>query len=307
MGSWPLLLVGLLLVGGGTVASLAARFAAVDAGRVPADAAVAIGFVLWAATVGSIVGPNLVGLLGSLDGAGALLVLAALYGLAAVIVAAWVPASLGERSARASGRTSLRNVAGILRAHPLAVRGLGISALSHATMIALMAMAPVHLHHDSAPASVVGLVMSAHLASMYIMSPVFGRLVKRFGALRMGAAGLAVTALAAGILAVGAVGNDLVFGAGLALLGFGWSIGMVAGSTLVTQGLDPASRHASQGTTDLALNVGGGAASVIAGAIVAAAGYTALAVLVCAIATVSVLVLRPGRRPQAETLPPFSS
>ncbi|WP_237580530.1 hypothetical protein [Clavibacter nebraskensis] len=54
-------------------------------------------------------------------------------------------------------------------------------------------------------------------------------------------------------------------------------MGMVAGSAPVVEALEPDERLATQGTTDLVINVGGGAASVVAGVIVAGQGYAALA------------------------------
>ena len=54
-------------------------------------------------------------------------------------------------------------------------------ALSHATMIALMSMTPVHLVHDGATLSVVGFTLSLHIAGMFALSPVFGVLADRLG------------------------------------------------------------------------------------------------------------------------------
>lgn len=293
--SWPLLLAGLVLVGGGTVASLAARFAAADAARVPSDIAVTIGFVLWAATVGSIAGPHLVGLFGEVGEAGAFLALALLYVTATAIVAIWVPSTLGSPSARNANRLPRSLVVHQLRTHPLAMRGLVISTLVHMSMIAQMAMAPVHLHHASAPASFVGAVMSSHLASMYILSPVFGILVTRFGADHLGAVGLGTSLVSSLLLAYGAAEHDVVFVIGLVLLGFSWSLGMISGSTLVSQGLDSAARSASQSSTDLAINVGGGIASLLAGIVVAALGYATLALSVGVVLVMALLLmwLRP--------------
>lgn len=137
----------------------------------------------------------------------------------------------------------------------------------------------------------VGIVLSGHLAAMYGFSPLFGLLVRRWGALRCGAAGLALTASAAGILAIGASNGPLLFGIGLVLLGAAWSLGTVAGSTLVTLDLAPADRAAAQSLTDLLLNVGGGAASITAGLVAAAAGYAVLATSATAVILCCLTVL----------------
>ncbi|MWV48818.1 MFS transporter [Rathayibacter sp. VKM Ac-2803] len=271
---WVLFLAAAALIGGGTVAGLAARFAAAD--LAPRDTAVAIALVLWASTVGSIVGPNLAGATG-LASAPAFLLPAVLYGSAAACVVVGLRrtevATTPQR--RESARTA--DVIAVFLAHPRAVAGLAVTAAVHATMIALMTMAPVHLHHEDEPTGVVGLLMSAHLAAMYALSPLFGLLVRRAGALRSGAAGLGVAVVAGGVLAVGASRGAVVFALGLTLLGIAWSLGMVAGSTLVTEAIGPRERTLTQGATDLLINLGGGVASVVAGSVVASAGYAPLA------------------------------
>ncbi|MEV4894793.1 MFS transporter, partial [Nonomuraea sp. NPDC055795] len=56
--SWPLLLVGLVLVGGGSAGNLAARYSATDLSP-KGHAARHLSLVVWMATVGSVAGPNL--------------------------------------------------------------------------------------------------------------------------------------------------------------------------------------------------------------------------------------------------------
>ncbi|HEX2053378.1 MAG TPA: MFS transporter, partial [Actinomycetota bacterium] len=58
VGSWPLFLASLLLAGAGSAGNLAARYAATD--LAPAGhAARHLSWVVWAATVGAVAGPNL--------------------------------------------------------------------------------------------------------------------------------------------------------------------------------------------------------------------------------------------------------
>lgn len=302
LGLLWLLVFGTVLIGGGTVAGLAARFAAAESAPAPDRTAAMIALVLWASTIGSLVGPNLATFTGT-AGLASFLLAAVLYGMAATCVRLGLPMTL----APTRGHTARADPIAVLRAHPGALAGVAISATSHATMIALMALAPVHLHYadhrggehgtDEQTTVVVGVVMSLHLAAMYGFSPLFALLVRRWGAMRCGAAGLAVTASAAGVLAVGVTSGPLLFGIGLTLLGAAWSLGTVAGSTLVTLDLAPAERAAAQSMTDLLLNVGGGAASLAAGLVVAAVGYAALAVgaTVLALCCLAALVLAASR------------
>ncbi|MEV4061999.1 MFS transporter, partial [Nonomuraea dietziae] len=58
IASWPLLLAGLVLVGGGSAGNLAARYSATDLSP-PGHAGRHLSLVVWAATIGSVAGPNL--------------------------------------------------------------------------------------------------------------------------------------------------------------------------------------------------------------------------------------------------------
>jgi MFS family permease len=65
-------------------------------------------------------------------------------------------------------------------------------------MVGLMAMAPLHLAHGGADLRVVGLTISAQVAAMYALSPLFGWLSDRVGR-------LPVLGLGAGLLTAAAL------------------------------------------------------------------------------------------------------
>jgi len=297
-------LLGLAAVGAGTVAALALRYAAVDVSPTPAGRVRFLGIVLACATVGSLVGPQLATATRAAGVAAApYLVIAGLYGAAAgaAVAAGAVAASLRagtagmaavrpksiadveslqeddrDETAGASPPESDRTM--IARA-PLMAPILTMTA-GQMAMVALMGMAPVHLDHDGAGATAVGWVMSAHLAAMYIASPLFAGVVRRAGAVRSGVAALVFATLACGVLIL-TRGDVFGFGAGLALLGLAWSLGMVASSSALAQVAGP-DRLRAQGWGDLALNVGGGASSLLAGLAMSFVGYERLAVMVAA-------------------------
>ena len=60
----------------------------------------------------------------------------------------------------------------------------------------------------------------------------------------------------------------VVLGAGLFLLGLGWSCTLIAGSTMVTDELDADERPSVQGLSDLVMNASGAVGGIIAGIIV---------------------------------------
>ena len=72
-----------------------------------------------------------------------------------------------------------------LRVNSLARYSVVAVALSHATMVAMMSMTPVHLYGHGATLAIVGFTISLHIAGMYALSPVFGALADRFGRLQV--------------------------------------------------------------------------------------------------------------------------
>ncbi|NKX49653.1 MFS transporter [Arthrobacter deserti] len=309
--SFPLLLLALLMLGAAAAVNLQARFAATD---LAADTTRArdLSLVVWSTTVGAVLGPNLFepgealgAVLGlpPLSGAFVFSVLA-LAAAAAVFAAFLRPDPLLTALARSGTgpRTQARTGGwAVLRTNPPARFAVAATALSHATMVALMSMTPVHLHEHGASLSVVGLTISLHVAGMYALSPVFGWLADRAGRMPAILLGQALL-LAALVLAWSAPGSRTAVTACLVLLGLGWSASVVSGSALVAEAVDVEHRAAVQGTSDLAMNAAGAVAGAVAGPVLAAAGYSGLGqpamVLVALVAAWAAAVRNRPRTPR---------
>jgi MFS family permease len=167
-----------------------------------------------------------------------------------------------------------------------------------AVMIAMMTMSPVHIEDHGGSLAVVGLVLSAHVAGMYLPSPVTGWLSDRVGRAPVIAAG-GVALVAAGLLGALAVPTSAAFAVALALLGVGWNLGLIGGSALITDAA-PASRLTEiQGRADLTMGLAGAGAAVAAGPVIGAAGFGALglgsAVLAALLVAVGLGLARGGR------------
>jgi MFS family permease len=151
-------------------------------------------------------------------------------------------------------------------------------------MVGLMSMTPVHMDHGGATLSVVGLVISLHVAGMYALSPLFGWLADRVGrplVLVLAAALL----LASGVLcALAGPADTGLLAVGLVLLGLGWSGGLVAGSALLSESVPVRVRPGVQGLADVAMNVSGAVGGIAAGLVFAGASYAALGVAAAVIA-----------------------
>jgi predicted MFS family arabinose efflux permease len=70
---------------------------------------------------------------------------------------------------------------------------------------------------------------------------------------------------------------------GLLLLGVGWSCGLVAGSTLVTESVPADVRPAAQGGTDLLMGLGAAVAGAAGGPLLALGGFGLVAAVSAAL------------------------
>jgi MFS family permease len=136
----------------------------------------------------------------------------------------------------------------------------------------------------------VGLVISVHVAGMYLFSPLVGMLADRVGAPSVVALGAGLLLAAAAISGTAAPADSVQLGAGLLLLGLGWSCGLIAGSTLVTESVAEDQRPTAQGGTDLIMGLGAAVAGVAGGPLLAVGGY-GLVAAVSAVLVVPLLVV----------------
>jgi MFS family permease len=299
-----LLFVSFLLVGVGSAVGLQARFAATDLSG-PRSRARDLAVVVWATTIGAVLGPNLVGpgaivggSLGLPDRTGPFLFSIA-SGLLAVTVylVGLRPDPLLESRRRGTSRVA---VGGVEEKPSASRRRFAVFAVtaSHAVMVAVMAMTPVQLHHHGNADAVVGFTLSLHIAGMYALSPVFGWLADRLGRIVVVLGGQATLAAALVVAAVGADDTAAV-GVGLVLLGLGWSASTIAGSALVTESTARVDRPRTQGRSDLFMNLGGAAAGALAGVVLSQLGYGGLALaalaVVAAVMVAAALTTRSGR------------
>ncbi|MFE2009540.1 MFS transporter [Streptomyces sp. NPDC059491] len=310
VGSFPLLLVGLVGFGAGSSANLAARFAAADLAE-PERRARSISTVVWATTIGAVLGPNIaapagrsVAGLGIPATAGPFVWAAGVFVLAAALVALLLRpdplltarALSGADAAEAAEGRSLRAGLRAVRESPKARLALVTVAASHTAMVSIMSMTPVALTHHGADIQLIGLVISGHIAGMYAFSPLMGWLSDRLG--RLSVIGLAVGLLGVAALVAGTAGpSHGRTAAGLFVLGLGWSAGLVSGSALLTDSVPQAARAAVQGLSDFVMNTAAGLGGLAAGLIVSQAGYGPLnAIAACLLLPMAALAVRGALR-----------
>lgn len=305
--SFPLLLVGTMLIGFGNSSNQLSRYAAAD--MVPqARRASAIGGVVWASTVGSVVGPWLVPIAGAMalgvglpELAGPYLVPVVFVGLAGLLSFAFLrpdPYELAESTpeevAASAAAGSSEPVHAILR-RPAVVAALVALVVGQLVMTLIMTMTPLHMTEHGHGLEAVGMVLSGHTLGMYAFSPVSGWLTDRMGRVPTIFLGTGVLAVSAVMAAVAPPEGGGLLLLAMFLLGLGWSFGYVGGSALLSDQLEIHERTRVQGVADALIWSAAAAASLGSGLIVAAAGYTALGVLGVGLVALAVVVVHRTR------------
>jgi MFS family permease len=162
-------------------------------------------------------------------------------------------------------------------------------------MVLIMTMTPLHMADHGHDLATVGLVISGHTFGMYGLSPLSGRLTDRFGSVPVILAGLATVAAAAVLAALAPPTGGVTLFVALFLLGYGWNLGYVAGSALLTTGLSLAERTRVQGLTDGLIWSSAAAASLGSGLVVAFASFATLGLLGAALVVVPFLLVLARR------------
>ena len=295
--SFPLFLVGLLLMGMARASADLGRFAAAEV-HLPDKRGRAISNVVLGGTVGSVVGPLLVGPTGhwSLGSgfpelAGPYSVGVVCWGVAAILVFSGLrpdPRDVGRELARLDPHMvpnlgKVRPLSEILR-QPGVVVAMVTVIFAQMVMVTLMVMTSVHMKVHDHPLTAVSLVISVHTLGMYALAIISGRLTDRWGrgpVIILGTAVLALSCLMA------APSEDILpLAIALFLLGLGWNFAYVAGSALLADQLSPMERAKTQGFNDLLLGFASAAGSFGSGLVFAEAGYAGLGLVAAAAALV---------------------
>lgn len=298
--SLPVLLVGLLLFGSSTAANLQSRFAAVDRAA-PGQVGLALSLVVWSTTVGAVIGPNLTGpgasvadAVGLPDLAGPVMFSAAGFVLAGLLTVVFLrPDPLvhvaGAKPAARGIRAALPHVRGRTATAILAI------AASHAVMVSVMALTPVHMKDHGSSLNIIGLTISLHIAGMFSLSPLMGLLSDRWGADRTILLGQSILLLA--VFVAGTSGHSEVqITIGLTVLGIGWSASVIAGAAMLTHTLEIADRPVVQGFSDLVMNLAGALGGLLAGIVVALSGYGTLNAAAAVLTVPVIALVLSGRR-----------
>jgi MFS family permease len=201
----------------------------------------------------------------------------------------------GQRTTDNSARPILE----IMRI-PAAQLALAAMVFGQVVMVLIMSVTSLHMHHHQHTLDDVGTVITAHTLGMFGLSVFTGPLADRFG--RPLTIALGALLLIAGSLLAPVSLMTTWLAVALFLVGLGWNLCYISGSSLLADILTPAERGPVQGANELAVNLASATSSLSSGVILAGLGYTALGLAGAALALVPLAligwqtVIRPHTR-----------
>lgn len=291
------MLLGTFLVGAASAAGYQARFAAIDLATNETRAK-QLSFVVWGSTIGAVAGPNLMDPAGNIAElfnlpplVGPYLVSALTLFLAALVIFIFLrpdPYLTAEKEASVvQHKGSTKAALSHIRSNPKALFAISAIAIGHVAMVSVMVMTPIHMKHVDVSLRIIGFVISVHVLGMYAFSPIIGSLSDRLGRVRVIQIGFVILLASTIVAGSAAADNAIQLGVGLFLLGLGWSCTLIAGSALLSESVSIQMRPASQGASDLVMNLAGAGGGAVAGLIIGTLSYGWL----CLFAAIPVVML----------------
>jgi MFS family permease len=272
------LLLGVLIAGMGRGIGEQARFAAAEVESADRRAK-AIGLVVFASTIGAIVGPRLLapseqlalrfGLMGEM---GPFLVGAFLFYLAfmsTVLLLRPDPMLVGraleaERPKAEDETEEVRPMRTIFADWNVRLALISIT-VGQLVMTTIMVITPLHMSKGGYTVDDIGWVLMAHTLGMFGLAGVTGWLIDKSTPTLMIGAGAMVLIVSAVMTPLAA--NLWLLSAALFLLGLGWNFCFVAGSALLSAALRAAERGRVQGASETLVSLASGIGSLSVGAL----------------------------------------
>lgn len=321
----PVFMLGMMMCGSATASGLQARYAAAELAS-SAHSGRAMSLVVWATTVGSVLGPSFTApgahlgqALGLNSLVGPYLISMVAFLLATFAASTFVnaPKQLEASGADPSPADSsptdsspadsspdeptlrLGPALRLALSHPLPRLAMITIIAGQMMMTNVMVMTPVHMDHQHFDLRIIGIVVSVHIAGMYALSPLFGWVADRWGAATVILGGIVVFAASITLGVIAAVGPEdsmVLLSLALLLLGIGWSMFLIGGSALLSSSVPEPARVPLQGASDAAMNLGGALMAAMAGTVLGAGGFLAINFMATGVLVITVIVFASAAR-----------
>ncbi len=286
VGSFPAFCMGAMLMGMGRAGSDQSRYIAAEIHVVDRRAKV-IGLLVFAGTIGAVLGPALVApsqtvavTWGLAANAGPFLAGVGLYALGLLVTMVFLrpdPKEIGAALETEEQQTMNPAPARPLQTQfqqPAILLAVAAMSIAQLVMTTLMVITPLHMNHHDHGADAISFVISAHTVGMFALSGVTGWLIDHYGRVPLIVAGAFVLMIASILTPVSTAVLPLALA--LFLLGLGWNFCFIAGSSLLTDSLSASERPRTQGASEMLVAVAAGTAGLAAGVLFDRAGMTAV-------------------------------
>lgn len=168
------------------------------------------------------------------------------------------------------------------------------AAVGQVAMVGVMSVTPTALHDHGHGSGAISLIVSVHITGMFAFGPFIGAAIDRFGRHVALIVGFMMSLI--GALAAATESNPTAVGAGLLLIGLGWSATYLGATAMISDATEPNERSAALGSMDLLVSAMSAVAGLTGGIVLDLAGYRALgAVVALGVALALVPVVRARR------------
>lgn len=293
LGDFAIFCLGALPIGAYQASAMYYRFAALEAVDEPQKGR-ATAYVIGGGVLAALIAPSLAlwsrnALATPFVGAYLLIALLALLGLLLMT-------QLREGAAPKPGKAGLAAMRELL-ARPLVRAAIATTAIGHGLMIFVMNATPLAMSFCGLGLEASSRVIQWHMLGMFLPAFIAGPLVDKLGSRRIALLGSSILLISASVALAGL--NQTHFLISSFLLGLGWNLMLIAGTTLLAEGHSSNERGHAQGLMELANGSVAACASFASGALISGIGWVAINLGVLPLIVIALLMLIPARRPLA--------
>lgn len=173
---------------------------------------------------------------------------------------------------------------------------MATTAIGHGLMYLVMNATPLAMSFCGLSLEASAQVIQWHMLGMFLPAFIAGPLVDRLGSRRVALLGIALVSLSAGIALSGQAKAQFLISS--CLLGMGWNLMLVAGTTLLGTGHTPTERGQAQGLMELGNGTMAALASFASGALISGIGWNPVNLAILPLLALALLALRKPAEPQ---------
>ena len=234
--SFTLLMIGALILGFGQSATLQSRYAASFVASKNFKAT-ALSLAVWFSVFGSVFGPRLVSLYSEYFNElfNSELIVGYIVAMVGMLFASASVITFTSSNSllREPAETEEDNVQKLSNTKKDGNILTLLLVLNHFTMVVIMSATPLHVQDIGESVQLVGVIISYHTLGMFLLSPILGNYVDRYGYRRFTYIGTGILFISCLITFINSGPTALKIG--LYLLGLGWNFNYVAISSAISK------------------------------------------------------------------------